>query len=757
MASDVKIEFDLVTGKNDVGRSIDDIKKNAASSNSTIDLLLGRVNSATSEAKKISSDISKSTESSFNRLSTSFAIGAASIVGFAYSVKEFVGASIEAEENISRLNVSLKQTGIFTEKTSEEFIKLAEEIQNTTVYSDDQAMSLTATLQNLGQFTKEGLVKATKASIELASAMKIDLNSAATLVGKAASGNIIAFQRMGIEIRKGKTDAETFANTLDALSRFQGASTAEVNTLGGSFKSLGNQVDDAKETLGKIISETFMLKDVVLSAAKSIREFNNEIKTDSTSKAFENIKSARSEYNGLTEDVDATVDAFQRLRDEKAKAANEQRFQTEEFLKGNKALSALLSVSINNLQPQKQVSLIGDIAKSSAESTKLLLDTKARQEEIFKKNQEEREKAKKEYISMFEQIKNAGMTEEETLLNLATERTNKINELNKRGAFKNAQEYADAKLRIELDLQDKLKKLDSERVTKYFEEQKKAQEEFAKKTNLAAGLATNVLQGSSGAKAALGTASSLAAEAFLGPGTGQAVSALVTQLSQGPEANRQMIKEFSSAIPDLVSAIIDSIPVIIEELSIQFPKVVEAISKKFNDPNFWIGFTTNMVKAAIAASMSMPKAFVAQIPSFFKEFGKGLLNVFVDGLKSAVSSIVDAVNPFNGGDNGLLGLGFLGLARGGQVSSVPRGYPNDTFPAMLTSNELVVDRSTAERLNNFLDGNNSKDTSITDALLNRILEKLSMPINVSTSATLNGRALADIILELNRSNARLAT
>ncbi len=70
-----------------------------------------------------------------------------------------------------------------------------------------------------------------------------------------------------------------------------------------------------------------------------------------------------------------------------------------------------------------------------------------------------------------------------------------------------------------------------------------------------------------------------------------------------------------------------------------------------------------------------------------------------------------------------------------QGGSVPQGFSNDTFPSLLSSGENVIDRSTNEKLNAFLEGA-SKQTKI-------VLQ-------------IGERELAEVILNLNRQGYRTA-
>ena len=126
------------------------------------------------------------------------------------------GASAEADA-INRLNVALAQTGQFSKATSQSLIDFSNGLQATTKFANDSVLEVSALIQTLGRLDQEGLKRATTAALDLSVALGIDVNSAATLVGKAANGNIEAFRRYGVEIQKGKTDAETFANALRTL------------------------------------------------------------------------------------------------------------------------------------------------------------------------------------------------------------------------------------------------------------------------------------------------------------------------------------------------------------------------------------------------------------------------------------------------------------------------------------------------------------------------------------------------------------
>ncbi len=166
---------------------------------------------------------------------------------------------------------------------------------------------------------------------------------------------------------------------------------------------------------------------------------------------------------------------------------------------------------------------------------------------------------------------------------------------------------------------------------------------------------------------------------------------------------------------------------------------------------------------------------IKSVGEFFYNLGKSIADGFIDSLKSVVDSIPGvggtgrvgsflsdtAVGTFVGGGVGSV-VGAAGNLVGGLFAKgglVPDGFPNDTFPARLTSGEFVIDRSTTKELEEFLTSqktNTGLNNETMVGLLAQILNTLQTDKTINTSVEFNGDTLADIILELNRNNARIA-
>lgn len=169
-----------------------------------------------------------------------------------------------------------------------------------------------------------------------------------------------------------------------------------------------------------------------------------------------------------------------------------------------------------------------------------------------------------------------------------------------------------------------------------------------------------------------------------------------------------------------------------------------------------------------------------KIFDFVKDAGKEFFNLLLslpekifEGLKNLLSKL----NPFGSqgflSDIPILGdvLGGIGgviqevpivgdllggfFARGGVV---PEGFPEDTFPARLTSGEFIIDNSLTPKLERFLnqESNQQLVSNQDNEILLRILDFVQRPVEVRTSVQFNQDTLADIILNLQRTNRRLA-
>lgn len=191
-----------------------------------------------------------------NFLAVTAAIGSMVAIGVS-----LVKSAIESEDAVNKLNIALKNQGIFSAQLSKEMQNYASELQRTSTFSDETILRTQAMLTTFG-LAGASMRDATKSTIDLASGLGIDLNTAALLVGKAFSGETGTLSRYGIIIDENIPRSQRFAAALEQINqRFGGEAQAATQTFSGRMAVLGNQFDDVKEKIGGAlipVLETYM-------------------------------------------------------------------------------------------------------------------------------------------------------------------------------------------------------------------------------------------------------------------------------------------------------------------------------------------------------------------------------------------------------------------------------------------------------------------------------------------------------------------
>lgn len=244
------------------------------------------------------------------------------------------------------------------------------------------------------------------------------------------------------------------------------------------------------------------------------------------------------------------------------------------------------------------------------------------------------------------------------------------------------------------------------------------------------------------AAAGLLTAGATSALDMFLPGVGAALGPFLGAMAQGPAAAKEFITSLVTQIPVVIEAIAEAMPVVAETLADHAPEIITALvegSWRFTDA-IWkaqVRFTEEIIKEIAAWVLD---AFGTD--SFTAEgAGGGGKNRYG---QSGTARVV----------TGVLTGGFSEFATGGMVMG---SGTSDTVPAMLTPGELVIDRTTGPRLNQFIDDyEGGQGQSLVVAMLARIESLLAAPIQTTHRLEVNGRAFADLILETNRTNARTA-
>jgi hypothetical protein len=188
-------------------------------------------------------------------------------------VESSITAAIEAEQAENNLKAALEITGRTVEGNIQHYKKFAAEQMRATTYTDEQVMASQALLLQLTSLDQQGLDRATRGAMGLASTMGIDLHSATMMVTKAMEGNYGALGRVGIRVAENLTAEQKQASLLDQLNKLYSRSTAETETFGGALKQLANNWDEVKEAAGTAIIKTKGLGEAVVAFNRAISDF----------------------------------------------------------------------------------------------------------------------------------------------------------------------------------------------------------------------------------------------------------------------------------------------------------------------------------------------------------------------------------------------------------------------------------------------------------------------------------------------------
>lgn len=151
------------------------------------------------------------------------------------------------------LAVAMKNQGDFTRANYRELLKYAAALQKVTTYGDETAIAVMANLKSYGMNTEE-LKRATEATMDLATAKKMDLKAASELVGKAFVGETGTLSRYGIIIDDAAEKGEKFDKVLEQINRrFGGAAQAQIETYAGQWKQIGNWWGNIAEKAGNLL------------------------------------------------------------------------------------------------------------------------------------------------------------------------------------------------------------------------------------------------------------------------------------------------------------------------------------------------------------------------------------------------------------------------------------------------------------------------------------------------------------------------
>lgn len=231
-------------------------------------------------------------------------IGVIAVTAFAAvtaAVVKSIDAYKEQEDATKSLTQAMVNNGVYSRKLLDDYSAQASALQKLTTYGDEQIMAAQAAVQQ--QIGAHAVTKdLTKAILDFATAQKMDLVSAAEVVGKSIGTSNNALARYGIEVNTAGTQSQKTSQIIQGLSnKFGGQAEAAAKGL-GAIEQLKVSVGDLFETLGE------RLAPVVTMFSQALNSFISD--SNNTSIALDALVGV---MKFLTEFATTAVFTFQSL------------------------------------------------------------------------------------------------------------------------------------------------------------------------------------------------------------------------------------------------------------------------------------------------------------------------------------------------------------------------------------------------------------------------------------------------------------
>lgn len=177
-----------------------------------------------------------------------------------------IAAANESAAVQAQLGAVLKSTGEAAGVTRQSALDLSTALQSQTTYSDEAVLSAENLLLTFTSIKNDVFPQATQTVLDMATALGEDTSSAAIQLGKALQDPVLgitALRRVGVNFTDSQKDMiQTLVDTGQSMKaqqliltelnkEFGGSAAAAAGTFEGKMKSLGNQINDVQENIGR--------------------------------------------------------------------------------------------------------------------------------------------------------------------------------------------------------------------------------------------------------------------------------------------------------------------------------------------------------------------------------------------------------------------------------------------------------------------------------------------------------------------------
>ena len=226
-------------------------------------------------------------------------------------LKNSIDAAGEKESALRLLQTAIENSGQSWETHKQNLINFTEQLEDTTMYTDEEAITALKNLANFGMSVAESQ-DAIRKAMDLATAKGIDLETSVNLIGKAYQGNIETLKRYGIE-------AKDFNDLMGQVnSKFGEAAQKQMDTYAGKVNTLKDNWQDFKENIGKAVIPTVnLLIDTLNHLFRGPDPVSLETKLNSVNETIKQLKLSldNSTYEPGRKVMEARLKEYQDLAD----------------------------------------------------------------------------------------------------------------------------------------------------------------------------------------------------------------------------------------------------------------------------------------------------------------------------------------------------------------------------------------------------------------------------------------------------------
>lgn len=168
---------------------------------------------------------------------------------------------VQQQDAVEGLASALRQTGKTGSDALEQLTEHASQLQRVTRQGDEAILAATESLTLLAPALNTAeLESAQRAIIGLGEGLfKGDIQSAATMMGKAIGGTTNSLTRYGIQVDMAGSASERLNEILAQSARYFEVAKDKAKTVGGSLQQLSNAYGDLQEKLGEILAKGLKL------------------------------------------------------------------------------------------------------------------------------------------------------------------------------------------------------------------------------------------------------------------------------------------------------------------------------------------------------------------------------------------------------------------------------------------------------------------------------------------------------------------